>query len=99
MKYDFESLHLINSEGVVVKTSDTDTSPWSALKALKGAILTDSAENIQSKVARYELFLKLRESTADTDYTLEDVGHLKRAALTLPTVFAGQLSHFLDQKT
>lgn len=97
MKYDFTQ-ELVNSEGTVVKVSDTNATPWTAWHALKSCILADTQANADSKMARYELFLKLKSATDATDFTAEEVSLLKTAALTLPTIFAGQLAHLLDQK-
>lgn len=99
MKYDFASFVLQNQEDTAMKTSDTDTSPWTAQKALRAALLADNQENQPSKVARYDLFLKMKTHTLETEYDLEEVALLKKAALTMPAVFAGQLSHLLDQKS
>lgn len=98
MKYDFAKAYLRNSEDTVVKVSDTNASAWTAAHALKAAVLADTQDNQSSKVARYELFMKLKAATATTDFTSEEVALLKTAALTLPTIFAGQLAHLLDQK-
>ena len=99
MKYDFSTFHLRNNRDAVMKTSDEDATPWTALAALKDAVLVDAQENQANKVQRYELYLKLRDHLPDTEYTVEEVGLLKKAALALPTIFAGQLSRLLDQKT
>lgn len=98
MKYDFPSVVLHNSDGTVVNVSDTDTRPWTAQIALKAALLTDAQQNVESKMARYELFLKLRDHKPESEYTVEEIALLKKAAMLLPTIFAGQLSHLLDQK-
>lgn len=97
MKYDFKA-PLRNSQGTVVRISNDDSGPWTAQVALKDALLNDNEENQHSKMARYELFLKLRDHTADTEYSAEEVSLLKKTALVLPTIFAGQIAHILDQK-
>lgn len=97
MKYDFNAV-LHNSDGSIVKTSDTDTAPWTSQAALKSALLTDAQQNADSKMARYELFLKLRDHKPETEYTVEEITLMKKAAMLLPTIYAGQLSHLLDQK-
>lgn len=97
MKYDFsKSLH--NSKEAIVKVADDDTSAYTVMHALKDAVLADTQQNQESKLARYELWLKLRQHTPDTDYSLDEVSLLKKCAMTMPTVFAGQVSHLLDQK-
>lgn len=98
MKYDFLNFTLRNQRDVIMKTSDDEPAPWTALSALKDAVLVDTQQNIDNKVARYDLYLKLREHTPETDYSVEDVALLKKSALAMPTIFAGQLSRLLDQK-
>jgi hypothetical protein len=97
MKYDF-AIPMRNGKDAIVKVSDEDPAPWTALMALKDALLADTQENTGSKLQRYELFLKLRDHTTDTDYSLDEVALFKKAALMMQTIFAGQVSHLLDQK-
>lgn len=98
MKYDF-TVQIRDEFDVLVKTSPTDSKPWTILAALKGAVLADRPENQGNKVQRYELWLKLRDHGPDTEYSTEEVTLLKSCALTLPAFYAGMVSHLLDQKT
>jgi hypothetical protein len=110
MQYDFSKV-LTNAQKEPMKVSDAaDAKPWTAKLALQQAILVDNEKNQGSKLERYSLWLKLDEHVDPpaayaagepdpaTDYSTEEVAALKTAALTFPTIFAGQLSRLLDQK-
>lgn len=111
VKYNF-SAPLFNAQQKPMTISETDLSPWTAKLALQAAILVDTAKNEDSKMKRYELFLKLRghvdeqtvrdandDKDSATDYTAAEIGLLQASAFTYTTLFAGQLSHILDQKS
>lgn len=105
MKYAFFNKGLLNQNLKPMSvTEDPASGPWTAKDALAAAVLVDNQANATTKLKRYELFMKLNshedptpESTG-TDYSTEEVALLKEAALTYPTIFAGQLSYILDQK-
>lgn len=70
----------------------------------KQALIADNDETgkpvaSDKKLARFELFLKLRSADKNTDFTLDEVALLDRAVLVYPTIIAGQLHYLLAQKT
>lgn len=50
------------------------------------------------KMRRFELYMRLKESTAVIEFTPDDAAFLSKAALAFPTIVAGQVQYFLDQK-
>jgi hypothetical protein len=95
MKYEF-SVPVLTDDGVTaIPTSETDKTPFQAAKALMNALLADTPENANTKMQRYDLFLKIRSGA--TDFSGAEVTALRTAALLLPTLIAGQLVKILDQ--
>lgn len=64
-------------------------SPVPVVKVLKRAILADETKD--KKLERFELFLKLKSATNETEFTLEEAQMLDTAILVYPTLIAGQL--------
>lgn len=93
MKFDFSKLLLTVTDELHKEEGKVVTH----LQALKAAIIADY-EGAADKLKRFELFLKLRAHTLETEYEPEEVALLDRAALALPTIFAGQLHQTLTQK-
>lgn len=50
------------------------------------------------KVKRFEIYMKLKAATRVVDLSSDEVGLLSQAALAFPTIIAGQVRYFLDQK-
>jgi len=69
--------------------------------ALKRAVLSDvdelgNALKADAKLARYELFLKLkRAETEVVDWTAEEIAALKSAVTVFPTLVMGQIRDLL----
>lgn len=96
MRYDFSNAVILLPDGLPMPVSETDKSPFTATKALMTGLLADNQSNQNSKMERYELFLKVR-SCALT-YAVKEVALLREAALVFPTLIAGQLVYMLEQK-
>jgi hypothetical protein len=94
VKYDF-SYVLKNLDGSDAVEAD---GPATALKGLRTALISDpQGLTASDKSARYSLFIKLSKATADTEFTVEEVALLKKAADIFPTMVYGQLCALLDQ--
>ena len=98
MKYDLAAQILTNEEDKPIDTSDTDKTPFNAQRAIARGLLNDTTNNASSKTERFDLYLKVRASTADTDFSAPEVALMREVALTYPTLFAGQLVRILDQR-
>jgi hypothetical protein len=97
MKYDLLNKKLVGMDGQPL-TMAGQVEGLTAKKALQFALLTDTANNAASKLARYDLYIKLKDANEKTDFKIEEVATLKEAALTMSTIAAGQLVHTLEQK-
>lgn len=98
MKYDFSIKLKSVIAGTPLKLNENDSGPVTAGKALQFALLQDTADNAKTKLARYDLYVKLGVANEKTDFSTEEVKILKDAALVMATLVAGQLVHILDQR-
>ena len=71
--------------------------PVHARKAFINALLAGDANT--DKLARFELFLKLRSSDDNTDLSADEVRLLETAVEVFPTLIMGQLIYLLNNKT
>jgi hypothetical protein len=94
MKFDFSGYLLTASDEIHKEEGKIITH----LAALKSAILAD-ASDAADKLKRFEIFLKLKTHTLETEYEIDEVSLLDKAALALPTLFAGQLHYLLSGKS
>lgn len=98
MKYDFD-IPLLDVEGKPIVVSETDSRVFTAQMAMSRGLLADTKDNEGSKLARYELYLKIRgRDAAATDFTADEAKLMRDAAMTFPTLLAGQLVRVIDQK-
>ena len=100
MKIDLAT-KLVDEEDSVVMEGD---SPASVVTVLKRAVLADVQPNgtpipAEQKLARFELFLKLRQADSNTDFTTDEIALLESAILVYPTLISGQLNYLLHNKT
>jgi hypothetical protein len=65
--------------------------------ALKRALITD-VQDAKEKLERFELFLKVKAATLETEFSAAEVALLDKAIASFPTLIYGRLSHFLSQK-
>jgi hypothetical protein len=91
------SKQLHTSEGKPMTISDKNDAPWTAGMALANALLADNAKNADTKLTRYQLWLKISRDS-EPDFNLEEMKLLKDAALMFPTIFAGQLVDILEKR-
>lgn len=98
MKYDFSTKIRSMVDGKPMTLDETSKTPLTAKTALQFALITDRPDNDKTKLARYDLYVKLGVANEKTDFTTEEVKILKDAALTQATLVAGQLVHLLEQR-
>jgi hypothetical protein len=98
MKYDFSMKLKSMIPGKPMTLDENDRSPLDAKKALQFALIQDTPDNAGTKLARYDLYVKLGVCNEKTDFSAEEVKILKDAALKQPTLVAGQLVHLLEQR-
>lgn len=94
------STPILDPEGNVV-----DNGSATLGSSLKNALLSDinpdspqSPITPEEKISRFELYLKLRAATDDTDWTAEEIAKLKRLSLVFGTWIAGSLRSLLEGK-
>jgi hypothetical protein len=77
--------------------------PASIAVLLKRAILADRTPDglpipAAEKYDRFELYMKLRQATSDTDFSTAEVALLEGAVKAFSTLVAGQLLYLLHNK-
>lgn len=65
---------------------------------LSKAILADTQHNADSKLQRFELWLKIRAAALALELTTEEATLLKEASSIYPTLIHGQLVHWIEGK-
>lgn len=92
---------LINQLDIVLTVSETDKSPYTIRKALLAGVLVDinateaGGGNLSSKLARYDLYKKLK--TGISKFTDEEKATLKLVAVAqMQTLYAGQVVDALE---
>lgn len=99
MKIDFTAT-IFDPQGGIVMEGD---SPVGIDALLKRAVLADNTPDGKpipptEKYPRFELYMKLRQATSDTDFSTDEVQLLEKAVLAFPTLIAGQLTYLLHNK-
>lgn len=97
MKYNF-STKIKALDGKPMLLEPNSKIALDAKIALQFALIQDKPNNENTKMERYNLYIKLGTANEKTDFNAEEVKHLKDAALTQATIVAGQLVHLLDQR-
>lgn len=93
MKINFD-YQLVDAEDCPAK--DEKGANATVLQALKRAILAN--EDKDKKLEQFELFLKLKSATPETDFTVQEVALLDKAIAVYPVLIFGQLSYLLSNK-
>lgn len=65
---------------------------------LSRALLTDTADNVKSKIERFELWFRLKTSELEVELSHEEAKLLKEATSIYSTLAYGQLVRWLDGK-
>lgn len=92
MKINFD-YQLVDAEDVPAK--DEKGANATVLQALKRAIL--ASEDKDKKLEQFELFLKLKSATPETDFTIDEIKILSDAIKVYPVLIFGQLYHLLSK--
>lgn len=100
MKYDLTK-PIVDLDGNPIKEGEKQETA-TVYKALTNALMMDIDENRQpvqpeAKIKRFDLLMKIRKQD-EVDLDVEEVAILSRAVLLFPTLVAGQLRAFLNQK-
>ncbi len=69
-----------------------------AVTAFKRAVLA-AETTAQNKLEHFELWLKLKAATAETDFSVAEVALLDKVIAFFPTLIYGRLSRLLSNKT
>jgi hypothetical protein len=93
MKINFD-YQLVDGEDLPAK--DEKGANATVLQALKRAIL--ASEERDGKLERFELFMKLKAATAETEFSVQEVALLDKAIAVYPVLIFGQLSYLLSNK-
>jgi hypothetical protein len=93
MKIDF-SYQLVDAEDLPAK--DEKGNDATVVQALKRAIL--AFEDKDKKLEQFELFMKLKSATSETEFTVQEVALLDKAIAVYPVLIYGQLSYLLSNK-
>lgn len=95
MHYEFE-VGIQDENGLDVVDENKET--FTVRRAIRRALLSGRAE-AEQKLKNYDLFIKLRDATSSTDFSLTEVKSMRDTSIEVyPTLVAGQLAQFLDQK-
>lgn len=95
MNYEFDAAIRDENDLEVV---DDGKETFTMRRAIRRALLGGRAE-AEQKLKNYDLFLKLKDATVGTDFSVAEVKSMRDASVEVyPTLVAGQLAKFLDQK-
>jgi hypothetical protein len=68
-------------------------------KVLSKALLTDTADNANSKFERFELWIKLKLAGAEVELTADEAKLIKEASAVYSTLIAGQIAFWASGKS
>lgn len=87
---------IVDGDGEPAKDADGNLVPLK--KVLSQAVLADTAHNAESKLERFELWLKIRSANLKLELTTEEALLLKEASSVYPTLVHGQLVRWIEGK-
>jgi hypothetical protein len=93
MKIDLFGHILDHEDKPIVENGETVT----VATALKRALLA-AETTAQNKLEHFELWLKVKAATAETEFSVAEMSLLDKAIAFYPTLIHGRLSHLLSNK-
>jgi hypothetical protein len=87
--------HILDHED---KPIEENGAPVTVATALKRALLA-AETTAKDKLEHYELWLKVKAATAETDFSVAEMALLDKVIAFFPTLIHGRLSHLLSNKT